>query len=66
LSIAELGGANLCGANLSDADLRGATVENAHFAKNLGISKEMKLVLLRRGAIFEDSTGKRSGVLAPH
>jgi uncharacterized protein YjbI with pentapeptide repeats len=65
LSIAELGGANLSGANLSEADLRGANVENTQFAKNLGISEETKLVLLRRGAIFEDSTGNRSEVLTP-
>ncbi|HBY78316.1 MAG TPA: low-complexity protein, partial [Cyanobacteria bacterium UBA11148] len=55
--------ANLSGANLSEADLRGANVANAEFARNPGISREMKQVLRRRGAIFEDVMSDRSGVL---
>lgn len=43
----------------------GAVVEDAHFGDNLRLSEEMKLDLKRRGAIFEDSLGERSGVQEP-
>ena len=70
LSGANLSGANLSGANfrsfnLSDADLSGANVENARFGNNRGISKEMKVDLIRRGAIFEDNSGDREAVIIP-
>jgi uncharacterized protein YjbI with pentapeptide repeats len=71
LSGANLSGANLSGANLSGADLRGtelrgAKVENAQFATNMGISREMKVDLIRRGAVFGDAPGDRAGVLTPY
>jgi hypothetical protein len=44
------------------AILYGAVVEKALFKVNLGLIEEMKLDLKRRGAIFEDSLGDRSGV----
>jgi uncharacterized protein YjbI with pentapeptide repeats len=64
LSSANLRFANLRFANLSGANLSGAVVENAQFGDNLGLTEEMKLDLKRRGAIFEDSPGDRSGVLS--
>jgi uncharacterized protein YjbI with pentapeptide repeats/DNA-binding Xre family transcriptional regulator len=73
LSNADLSGANLSGANLSSANLSGANlmranlidaiVEKAQFGASLGLTEEMKIDLKRRGAIFEDSPGDRSGVL---
>jgi hypothetical protein len=65
LNIAELSGANFIDANLSEADFRGANVENAQFARNVGISAETKHVLIRRGAIFDDSSSDRSEALMP-
>ena len=62
---ANLIGANLIGANLIGADLSYTNVENARFANNLGISEDLKLDLINRGAIFDDSRGDRSGVLIP-
>ena len=64
LSGAFLSDANLSGANLSGAFLSGAVVEKAQFGANLGLTEEMKLDLKRRGAIFNDSPGDRSGVLS--
>jgi uncharacterized protein YjbI with pentapeptide repeats len=61
---ADLSGANLSDANLSGADLSGAVVEKARFGANVGLTEKMKLDLKRRGAIFEDSPGDRSGVLS--
>ncbi len=49
---------------LISACLSGAVVEKAQFGANLGLTEEMKLDLKRRGAIFEDSPGDRSGVLS--
>jgi uncharacterized protein YjbI with pentapeptide repeats/transcriptional regulator with XRE-family HTH domain len=68
---ANLSGANLRGANLSGANLRGANlsraiVKNALFGRNPGLTEYMKRDLKRRGAIFEDSPGYRSGVFTPH
>ncbi|MEL6437796.1 MAG: pentapeptide repeat-containing protein [Cyanobacteria bacterium J06621_8] len=72
---ADLSGANLSGANLSNADLReadliradlsnadlsDAKVENTRFIQSRGIDRSLKLDLIRRGAIFEDSPGDRS------
>ncbi|NEQ87655.1 MAG: pentapeptide repeat-containing protein [Moorea sp. SIO2I5] len=81
LSRANLSGANLIraeliGANLSDANLRGADlsgaklssaeVQNALFGNNSGINPLMKLDLIKRGAIFEDSfPGDSSKTLTP-
>ena len=64
LSDANLIGADLSDANLSGADLSGAVVEKARFGANVGLTEKMKLDLKRRGAIFEDSPGDRSGVLS--
>jgi uncharacterized protein YjbI with pentapeptide repeats len=64
LSDADLSGANLRGANLIAANLSDAAVENAQFGDNSGLTEEIKLDLKRRGAIFEDSPGDRSGVLS--
>jgi len=63
LSGADLSGADLSGANLSGADLSDAVVRYAQFGANSGLTEEMKLDLKRRGAIFNDSPGDRSGVL---
>ncbi len=52
LSNADLSNADLSNANLSNADLSGAEVENARFGYNSGISEDMRLYLIRRGAIF--------------
>ncbi|MBD2472372.1 pentapeptide repeat-containing protein [Nostoc sp. FACHB-145] len=66
LSRANLSRANLRGADLSGADLSRAIVENALFGGNLGLTKNMKLDLEQRGAIFNDTPGDRSAVLTPH
>ncbi|MDJ0718151.1 MAG: pentapeptide repeat-containing protein [Prochloraceae cyanobacterium] len=50
---ANLISADLIDANLIDANLNGAEVKNAHFGYNPGISKEMRLDLIKRRAIFE-------------
>ncbi len=68
LSNAYLRGANLSNANLSNANLSGTNlnnteVENTRFGNNLGISESLKLDLIARGAIFEDSPEDRSEVL---
>ncbi|MDJ0674225.1 MAG: pentapeptide repeat-containing protein [Calothrix sp. MO_167.B42] len=60
---AYLEGANLEYANLEGANLVRAKVKNARFASNPGISKQMKLNLIQRGAIFDDSSGNPSKVL---
>ncbi len=80
LSCAYLNGTNLSGAKLSgtklidtdlrgakliNTDLHGAKVENARFGCDQGISSELKLELIRRGAIFEGSPGDRDRVLVP-
>jgi uncharacterized protein YjbI with pentapeptide repeats len=61
---ADLSSADLSGVNLTFADLSHANVKQAKFGKNSGLTEEMKLDLERRGAIFEDSPGDRSGVLS--
>ena len=53
LIAADLSGANLTDANLSNANLTSAKVSPARFGHNPGISEEMKLSLIERGAIFE-------------
>ena len=68
LSEADLSGAilreaNLSGANLSDANLSGADVENAIFINATGITPEQKQDLIRRGAIFGDTSNDRSKAL---
>ena len=65
LSGAFLSGANLINANLSGADLRSAKVKNTRFGYNQGISEELRLDLIQRGAIFEDTPGDRSAVIIP-
>ena len=67
---ANLFGANLSRARLNEADLFGAdlsevNVRYARFANNLGISEALKIELINKGAIFDDSRGDRSGVLTP-
>jgi uncharacterized protein YjbI with pentapeptide repeats len=73
LSGAFLRGANLSGANLWIADLSGAflsgaflsgaEVENAIFTNATGITPEQKQDLIRRGAIFGDTSNDRSKAL---
>ena len=54
LNNANLSNAHLLGANLSHTDFSDATVDNARFGWNTGISNRMKFELQLRGAIFED------------
>ena len=63
LSWANLRGANLSGADLSGADLSGAEVENAIFINATAITPEQKQDLIRRGAIFGDTSNDRSKAL---
>ncbi|NER97565.1 MAG: pentapeptide repeat-containing protein [Symploca sp. SIO1B1] len=75
LSRAYLIDANLIGADLIGADLRGADLSGVNlisanligtrFGGNLGTSEDMKLDLIRRGAIFEDSPGDRDRSSVP-
>jgi len=70
LNGANLYGANLSYANLSYASLNGANLSGANlsftrFVNNLGISEDLRLDLINRGAIFDDSMGDRSRVIAP-
>jgi uncharacterized protein YjbI with pentapeptide repeats len=60
---ANLSWANLSGANLSGADLSGAEVENAIFINATAITPEQKQDLIRRGAIFGDTSNDRSKAL---
>ncbi|WP_286824725.1 pentapeptide repeat-containing protein [Microcystis sp. LSC13-02] len=63
LSGAFLSGANLWIADLSGAFLSGAEVENAIFTNATGITPEQKQDLIRRGAIFGDTSNDRSKAL---
>jgi uncharacterized protein YjbI with pentapeptide repeats len=63
LSGAILSRAILSGANLSGADLSRAEVENAIFTNATGITPEQKQDLIRRGAIFGDTSNDRSKAL---
>ncbi|NCR25878.1 MAG: pentapeptide repeat-containing protein [Microcystis aeruginosa LE13-04] len=63
LSGADLSGANLSDANLRGANLSGAEVENAIFTNATGITPEQKQDLIRRGAIFGDTSNDRSKAL---
>ncbi|MCZ8066155.1 MAG: pentapeptide repeat-containing protein [Microcystis sp. LE17-20D] len=63
LSEADLSGAILRGANLSWANLSGADVKKAIFIDATGITPEQKQDLIRRGAIFGDTSNDRSKVL---
>jgi uncharacterized protein YjbI with pentapeptide repeats len=63
LSGAILSGAILSGAILSWANLSGAEVKNAIFIDATGITPEQKQDLIRRGAIFGDTSNDRSKVL---
>ncbi len=60
---ANLRGAILSGANLWIADLSGAEVENAIFINATAITPEQKQDLIRRGAIFGDTSNDRSKAL---
>jgi uncharacterized protein YjbI with pentapeptide repeats len=60
---ANLSGANLREANLSGANLSGADVKNAIFIDATGITPEQKQDLIRRGAIFGDTSNDRSKAL---
>ncbi|NER25434.1 MAG: pentapeptide repeat-containing protein [Symploca sp. SIO1C2] len=62
---ADLSGANLSSTNLSGADLIGVQVHRARFEGSVGIPEEIKLDLIRRGAIFEDSPGDRDRSFIP-
>ena len=55
LSGADLSGAYLINTNLINTDLTSTNVERTTFGYNQGISESMKLDLISRGAIFEDS-----------
>ncbi len=62
LSGANLRGANLSGANLSGANLEkaiflGANLSGAIFRDNQGISQQLKLNFIARGAKFKDCSG---------
>ena len=61
---ADLSGANLSGADLSRADLSRTNVERAKFSSGLesGITEHLKQELIKRGAIFEASSGDRSNI----
>jgi hypothetical protein len=63
LSVAILIKANLSDANLRGANLSGAEVENAIFTNATGITPEQKQDLIRRGAIFGDTSNDRSKAL---
>ncbi|NCS03620.1 MAG: pentapeptide repeat-containing protein [Microcystis aeruginosa G13-11] len=63
LSGAFLRGANLWIADLSGANLRGANVKKAIFIDATGITPEQKQDLIRRGAIFGDTSNDRSKAL---
>ena len=63
LSEADLSRADLWGANLIEADLSGADVKNAIFINATGITPEQKQDLIRREAIFGDTSNDRSKVL---
>lgn len=51
---ADLRGANLQEANLSQSNLSGALVERSKFGNNEGMTPEIKMNLLERGAIFSE------------
>ncbi|REJ59845.1 MAG: pentapeptide repeat-containing protein [Microcystis aeruginosa DA14] len=63
LSWANLRRAILIEADLSEANLSGAKVENAIFIDATGITPEQKQDLIRRGAIFGDTSNDRSKAL---
>jgi uncharacterized protein YjbI with pentapeptide repeats len=63
LSGANLSGADLRRADLSDANLSAAEVKKAIFIGATGITREQKQDLIRRGAIFGDTSNDRSKVL---
>ncbi|GCA76746.1 secreted effector protein PipB2 [Microcystis aeruginosa NIES-2520] len=63
LSWADLIRADLSGASLIRADLSGAWVKNAIFIDATGITPEQKQDLIRRGAIFGDTSNDRSKAL---
>jgi uncharacterized protein YjbI with pentapeptide repeats len=56
---ANLSSANLSGAKLISANLKGATVNKTLFRDNSGLWEEVKLDLIKQGALFEDSTSDR-------
>ncbi|MDJ0670280.1 MAG: pentapeptide repeat-containing protein, partial [Microcystis sp. M53598_WE2] len=60
LSGAILSDANLSGADLSDANLSAAEVKKAIFIDATGITPEQKQDLIRRGAIFGDTSNEAS------
>jgi len=60
LSEANLGGADLSRADLFEANLSEAWVENAIFIDATGITPEQKQDLIRRGAIFGDTSNEAS------
>ncbi|WP_375328672.1 pentapeptide repeat-containing protein [Microcystis sp. BLCC-F210] len=60
---ANLSRAKLIEADLSEANLSGADVKNAIFIDATGITPEQKQDLIRRGAIFGDTSNDRSKVL---
>jgi uncharacterized protein YjbI with pentapeptide repeats len=65
LKFANLDGANLDGANLDGANLDGANVTGTLFGKGIGLTKEAKADLKRRGAKFDNSLGDRGRIESP-
>ncbi|HAC64143.1 MAG TPA: hypothetical protein DCF68_11540, partial [Cyanothece sp. UBA12306] len=55
--------ADLSGAEFTWADLGGPNVTGTIFTDSKGINNELKLDLIQRGAIFNDSPGNGSSVL---
>lgn len=66
LSGADLSGADLRDANLSGASLKDTVMKNTRLGDNTGISKDMKLELKQRGAIFEDSLDNHTSSTSPY
>lgn len=57
--------ADLRNANLQDVDFFNADVTKTRFGKGIGLSKQIKLELKKRGAIFDDLPNDRSEALIP-
>jgi uncharacterized protein YjbI with pentapeptide repeats len=64
LNGADLSNAYLIGVKMTDTNLNNVSVRKAQFGENVDLSDEIKLDLKRRGAIFLDSPGDRSEVMA--
>jgi uncharacterized protein YjbI with pentapeptide repeats len=65
LSGADLNGADLREANLSGANLIEANVKDTRLDGTFGITPELKIELLDRGAIFDDSLRNQNKAISP-